>query len=196
MEEKRKNKTTAGSSRIVNVGRAVAGSVIVTGDGNVVIDPSGHISGRDIHISEETSGRILSQDQAFERIDAAVHLNLEQLDKNIAQARSESSQFFKLTLVFAGLGFLVVLAGISLLLAEQITAGVVSTISSIIPEVTAVLFFRKDKELRTTIERYSQHILESQRILTMIDVAETVGSDKEKDSIKKQIIHKALGISV
>lgn len=166
-----------------------AGISIVGGD--IV---SGDIVGRNVIIHTATQEHHLSQDQAFERIGAAVRLNLEQLKENIAQARKESSQFFKLTLVFASLGFVVVLAGVGLLLANQVTAGVVSSISGIIPEVTAVLFFRKDKELRAIIERYHQHVLDSQRMLTMIDVAETVKSSEERDALKRQIIAKALGI--
>jgi len=103
--------------------------------------------------------------------------------------------FFKFTLVFAGLGFIVVIAGLALLLVGQITAGIISTIGSLIPDVIAAMFFSKDKELRGTIERYHQHVLDSQRLLTMIDVAETVRNGEERDSLKRQIIFKALGIS-
>jgi len=81
-----------------------------------------------------------------------------------------------------------------LLLFSQVTAGVVSSITSIIPEVTAFLFFQKDKELRTTIERYHQQILDSQRVLTMVDVAETVTDKQARDKLKQEIIHKVLGV--
>jgi hypothetical protein len=140
--------------------------------------------------------KVLSEDQAFERIGAAVRMNLEQLEQNIAQARKESNQFFKLTLVFSSLGFLVVLAAVALLLGGQTVAGIVSAVASAIPEVTAALFFKKDKELRGSIEKYHHHLMESQRILTMIDVAETVQNKEERDLIKREIICKALGIDV
>jgi ABC-type transport system involved in cytochrome bd biosynthesis fused ATPase/permease subunit len=136
--------------------------------------------------------KVISDEQAFERIGAAVRLNLKQLEKNIEQAREESSQFFRLTLIFASVGFVVVIIGIILLFAEQVTAGIVSMVSSVIPEVTAFLFFTKDKELRKTISAYHQHMLDSQRLLTMIDVAETIKDATEKDRIKQQIIGKVL----
>ena len=82
------------------------------------------------------------------------------------------------------------------MLLGQATAGVVSSIASLIPEVTAGLFFRKDRELRDVIAIYHQHILESQRLLTMIDVAETVKDSKEKDRIKQEIIFNVLGIDI
>jgi hypothetical protein len=89
----------------------------------------------------------------------------------------------------------VVLAAIALFILGYTTAGIVSTVASLIPEVTAALFFAKDKELRGTIERYHQHVLDSQRLHTMIDVAETVKNGEERDSLKRQIIFKALGIT-
>ncbi|MGR0481477.1 MAG: TRADD-N-associated membrane domain-containing protein [Candidatus Electronema sp. V4] len=145
-------------------------------------------------ISEILNESSISEDKAFERINVAVRMNLEQLEQNLAQARKESNQFFKLTLVFSSVGFLVVLAAVALLLGGQTVAGIVSAVASAIPEVIAALFFKKDRELRNSIERYHHHLIESQRILTMIDVAETVQSQEERDSIKREIICKALGV--
>jgi hypothetical protein len=139
-------------------------------------------------------GQVLSAEQAFERIGAAVRLNLEQLENNIKQARSESNQFLKLTMLFAGFGFLIILFGVLLLFYGLSTAGIVTSISSIIPEATASLFFTKDRELRKTIYSYHQHMIESQQILTMIDVAETIGNDIERDKMKQEIIYKVLNI--
>ena len=181
-----------------DVGGDIAGSaigdnaIVVTGDHNIHF-VEGNIAGRDVQVSEVADAKVISDEQAFERIGAAVRLNLKQLEKNIEQARKESSQFFRLTLIFASVGFLVVIIGIILLFSDQVTAGIVSTASSIIPEVTAFLFFTKDKELRKTISAYHQHMLNSQQLLTMVDVAETIIDTAEKDRIKQQIIAKVLG---
>ena len=206
---KKKPRASEGAPAIAQ--SAVTGTVIVTGDHNVQIGSGGVAQGRgavaageggvvvggdivtDVFVHEGPP-RVLSQDQAFDRIGAAVRSNLSQLELNVDKARAESSQFFKLTLVFACLGFLIVLVGVGLLLANQVAAGIVSTVAALIPEVTAALFFRKDKELRVTIERYHQYVLDSQRLLTMIDVAETVKEQIERDKLKKEIVYKALGI--
>jgi hypothetical protein len=172
---------------------AIGDSVIVTGDSNVVLQ-NGHVVARDISINEQQETKVISENQAFERIGAAVRLNLDQLEKNIAQARSESNQFFRLTLVFSALGFIMVLSGVGLLLAGQVSAGIVASIASTVPEVTAALLFNKDRELRATIEGYHGYTLDSQRTLTMIDVAETVRDLKERDRIKQEIIFKVLDI--
>lgn len=183
---------TAVGERSIAIGGSVAESVIVTGDQNIVVEKDG-IARRDTTIPPDK--RVLSQDQAFERIGAAIRSNLVQLEQNINQSRKESAQFFKLTLVFSGLGFCVVIGGIILLLLGQVTAGVVSTITSLIPEATAVLFFQKDKELRSQIDRYHQQLLDSQRILTMVDIAETVTDEQTRDNLKKEIIFRVLGVT-
>jgi len=97
---------------------AVSGTIIVTGSKNVQVGSGGIAVGSGAVAAEKggvfvggntTTGevfihegppRVLSQDQAFERIGAAVRSNLSQLERNIDKARVESSQFFKLTLSF------------------------------------------------------------------------------------------------
>lgn len=169
-----------------NVSQQVVGNAnIFSSTGNVIVRQSEY-------------GPNISAEQAFERIGAAVKLNLTQRENNIEQARKESNQFFKLMLIFSGIGFLVMLVmlgGVALLLAGQTSAGIVTAISSIIPEVTATLFFTKDKELRRTIHSYQEQMLDSQKLLTMIDVAETIENKEEKDKMKQEIIFKALDIA-
>jgi hypothetical protein len=194
------------SSSSIVAGRAIGdNNTVIVGDKKIgplrvgVVGDSAKIEGG-VHffhhdaVQTATKGRVLSSEQAFERIGAAVKLNLEQLESNINQARKESNQFFKLTLVFAGLGFLIILSGVLFLVFGQTSAGIVTSISSIIPEVTASLFFSKDKELRKTIQSYHQHMLESQQILTMIDVSETIKNEAERDKMKQEIIYKVLKI--
>src|SRR5262245_56299930 len=132
----------------IGIGRDIVGGDIVTGDANIVVFHHGSVSVKPVdEVDESIRKAAIPQDLAFERIGAAVRLNLNQLERNIEQAREESNQFFKLTLVFASIGFLVVVFGIVFLLLGQVTAGIASAVSSIIPEVTAALFFTKDREL-------------------------------------------------
>lgn len=175
----------------ISVGGAVADSVIVTGTRSISVGRD--LVAREVHQIGRNE-KTLTQEQAFDRIAAAVKLYLTQIQENIQQARKDSSQFFKLTLVFASLGFIIVMGGVILLYSGEISAGIVAAVSSSVPEVTAVLFFRKDKELRKTIEAYHGHMLASQKLMTMIDVAETIGNPAEQDKMKQQIIFSTLGI--
>ncbi|HJY83442.1 MAG TPA: adenylate/guanylate cyclase domain-containing protein [Candidatus Binatia bacterium] len=178
-----------GAMAKVAVGR---GNKIQVGDvGSMFV--GGPVEGRDM--ARVTGAReSLTADQAIERIGAAARLASAQLEKNIDQARRESSQFFRLTLIFASLGFIVILAGIALAILGQTAAGAVSAAASLIPEATAALFFNKDKELRRTIESYHQQMLESQQVLTMVEVANTIEVQAERDLMKRRIIVRTLDI--
>jgi hypothetical protein len=142
----------------------------------------------------QSIGSVFPEEEAFKRIGDSVRMTMKQFEENISQARKESNQFFRLTLICVAAGFIVLLVSITFLFFEKVAIGVVSAASSIIPEVTAALFFGKDKELRKAIERHDQHVFNSQNLLTMIDVAETVQNPKERDLIKQEIIHKVLAI--
>jgi TRADD-N domain-containing protein len=150
------------------------------------------IAGRDsiivTKIIERKENGISSSEQALGRIAGRVRLNLGQVKADMEQARKESSQFFRPTLVFSGIGFVIILAGIGLMLAKLVTVGIVTTVASIIPEGCGLLFFNKDRELRRTIETYHERILKSQDILTTVDIAETFGAASAKDAIKEKII--------
>jgi hypothetical protein len=137
----------------------------------------------------------LTAELAFQRIAANVKVNLTQIENNIEHARRDSSKFFRLTMIFVSLGFFLAASGIFFIY-MGIDAGYATTLCSSIPEVIAVLFFRKDQELRKTIEEYHSHMLNSQRVLTMIDLAETIDNDVDRDNIKQQIIFLTLNISV
>jgi hypothetical protein len=159
----------------VAAGRDVVSRVVITG---------GNLSGVTIPAPKE----VLSSEQALGRIADAVQLNLDQLQLNMEQARRESSQFFRTTMIFSGVGFAIILGGVGMMLGGLVTAGIVTTAASVIPQAGAALLFNKDKELRRTIETYHGHILESQRVLTMVDLAETMEQTTAKDSMKERII--------
>ena len=187
--------------RAITVGASVAGATILTGDGNIVVSKDGSFAtmgaesgALEEEIFPEDRALILSEDRAFERIGAAALSSLKQLELNQQKAREESSQSFRFTIIFSALGFLVVLSGAALLLFEQTAAGVVSTIASIIPATVALIFSKKDAELRATIQEYHSYMLELQRVLTMIDVAETIQNANEKDRMKTEIIYRSLSI--
>ena len=166
-------------------------------DGSTIrIIPSADAVTLDIIHERKKEGKTFSiyGEKAFHRIEKAVGINLDNLQENIVQARKESNQFFKLTLIFSGLGFLIIAFGVILLFLDKTTAGIITAVSSIVPEVTALLLFAKDKELRRTIQTYHQYMLDSQRLLTMVDLSETIEDTKLRDKTKQDIVYKTIKI--
>jgi hypothetical protein len=187
-------------SRDVTIGGVRVGDVIggkwiedIAGESGAIIDdkkPS-HRANTDIQI---TPRERLSGEQALSRIADAVRLNLDQLQRNMDQARRESSQFFRTMLAFSAFASVIILSGIGLMLSGLITPGVVTTAASFVPQAGALLFFKKDKELRGTIQSYHGHLLQAQRVLTMVDLAETIDDPAAKNSAKEKIIVSGLQI--
>ena len=77
---------------------------------------------------------MLSSAQALGRIAAAVKSNLNELQLNMEKARRELSQFFRLTMIFLAISFVIIVGGVGLMLAGLVTIGMVTTAASIIPE--------------------------------------------------------------
>jgi len=172
---------------------AIDTAIVVTGDHNVTIS-EGSVVGHDVAIQQEPDIPVLSGTQAVERIAVSARTHQELYRANVEKAQSESAQFHRYMLLGAALAFAVLVAAVILMLVGQVTAGVVSAVSGIIPKAAAYLLFRKDKELRDNIHTYQKHIEESQQILTMVDVAETISTSEERDSVKRDIIWRVLDI--
>lgn len=185
------NQVLSSFKRGIEIRGALADSVIISGNTNVVVPRDG-IPRIDKKI--EPGKRVLSEEQAFERIGGAARLVYEQIQIDIEQARKESSQIHTLMLVLISAGAGLILVGVILLYTSQITAGTISLVSSIVSEAIAALFFKKDDELRKRVSRHHDQILEVQKILTMMDIAETITDKSIRDDMKRQIIYKSLGI--
>ncbi|NPA72662.1 MAG: hypothetical protein GXO35_07520 [Gammaproteobacteria bacterium] len=180
----------------ISISGAVANSVIVTGDDQrLIVSPTGETTREEKGIYNSVgSKRILSEEQAFERIGGAARLVYEQIRIDIEQARKESGQIHNLLLIFVVVGFLFILSGVVLIYFNQVTGATVSGVSSVISGTVATLLFKKDTELRKRVAEYHEQLLEIQRILTMIDIAETIADGSIRDEMKRRIIFQSLGI--
>jgi hypothetical protein len=140
------------------------------------------------HLAPSTS------DMAYSRLATTVRQNLEQIEKNISHARRDSAKWFALTIASSGFGVVVILSGIVMMLFGFTTAGSITTAASLLPNAFALLLFRKDGELRRTLEGYHIHILASQNLLSMVDLAETLTERSAKDAVKIEIIKTSIKI--
>ena len=192
------------------VQKAVSDSVINTGDEEIAIGASGVAGGRSKeetgvrevgigdHVKQgfvhEEPPRLLSIDQAFERIGTEVRSNLSNLELYIKQASMESSDFFKLALIFAFLGFIILLFGVGLYISDLVEEGIIAIVNAFVSVITAAFFLHKDKERRVTMEQYRQTVMDSQYLLGKIDVADLVKEKRAREILKKEIIRNALGV--
>lgn len=152
----------------------------------------------EISVSDERSVEedveIVSSDEAFDHIELTTESYEHHIEENIIKARSDSSRFFKLTLIAVSAGFLLITIGIILLFSQTTNKGIITTASGILIEIVGSLFFTKDKDLRSDIEMYHRYLQQTKRISTMTELAETIHDPKAKDEVKKLIISKTLGM--
>lgn len=141
-----------------------------------------------IIINDSNTTQVIPVDQAYDRVRELATFNLKQLMESIEKSRKESEHFFKLTYRFSIAGFLLIALGVVFFLAGQVNGGVVSTVGGLLPGIIAALFFKKDKELRESTEKYNKYLIHSHNLLTLIDVADTIQDITEKDKVKREVI--------
>lgn len=162
----------------------IAGTLIKTQSGEIYID--GYANGT--HTVADKNTPIISSEHALRRIANTARFHTDQLRSGIQQAREESKKFFYLTCISAGIGLAVILLGVVLMYVGTVTPGAVTTAVGALSQIITFLLLKKDQELRKTVEINNNHLLWNQRLVTMIDVAETIGDESAKNSIKTEIV--------
>jgi hypothetical protein len=148
-----------------------------------------------IQVIEGRSTLTLQQNEAFERIIGAANFANNQLKMIYDQTRAQAQQWSQFSLIAAASGFAVIVVGIFFVLADQITAGVVVSLSSVVPEATAYLFFRQSTEANNRVQEIQREQSEVRNILTTIDLIETMADVDAKDRLKEELIRKQLGLT-
>ena len=146
------------------------------------------VTGRDVVREVPTSA-------AFERIAAAATLTLGQLERDYEQARLQANNWSRISLIAAGIGFLMVLVGIVQLLLGNTTVGIVTLVSGIVPEIAAALFFNQVKNANARVDAYHKNLLEAEAVHRAIELCETIEDSQTKVRVKETIIKQVLGVA-
>jgi hypothetical protein len=183
--------TIGDSARDVVVGKDIdVQKVTIGGDvrESTVVTAGRDVTGRGVVREIPTS-------IAFERIAAAATLTLRQLERNYEQARNQANNWSRISLIAAGIGFLMVLAGIVQLLLGNTTVGIVTSVSGIVPEIAAALFFNQVKDANARVDAYHKNLLEAEAVHRAIELCETIEDNHAKERLKETVIKQVLGVS-
>lgn len=129
-----------------------------------------------------------AREDSFRRIGDGVRATLEDVQRNIELARQHNARVFGWTVAACVAGLFVVLGGACLLFFGYVSSGVVLSVGGLIPEVIGGLFFRHIREENTRLDRYHQHLLHNQRLLTLIDACNTIEGREPRDRAKAELI--------
>lgn len=110
------------------------------------------------------------------------------------QTREQAQGWYISSLIAAFLGFLLVVAGVITVIFGQTTAGLITTISGIVPEVVAGLFFMQSKQANERVDVIQEKLTAAREIFSAIEIVNTIGDAQERDKLKADIVRKTLRI--
>lgn len=178
----------------------VTGSYATTqGDGAVALGENGVHIGGDIavnHIIHNATNvvetHVIGYDRAFERVVGSTSFVLNQLELSYRQTREQSQWWFRASLIAAGIGFTLIGIGVTTVFFGQATAGIITSISSLIPNAAAALFFVQSKSANERVDSIESKLSDAREIYAAVEIIETIDDSKSRDKLKAEIVRKAL----
>lgn len=178
----------------------VTGSYATTqGDGAVTLRENGiHIGGEIAvnHIINNATNvvetHVIGYDRAFERVVGSTSFVLNQLELSYRQTREQSQWWFRASLIAAGIGFTLIGIGVATVYFGQATAGIITSISSVVPNAAAALFFVQSKSANERVDSIESKLSDAREIYAAVEIIETIDDAKSRDKLKAEIVRKAL----
>ena len=127
--------------------------------------------------------------EALERVIVTSRVRRQQLEQTFEECRGQAKHWFRWSLIAAILGVLVIFGGVAMILILNITAGLVTSASSIIIEAVSALFFRQLREANKRVDNYYEKLLKEERIHQLIELALTTNIKMQNHLIEIIILH-------
>jgi hypothetical protein len=134
----------------------------------------------------------ISYDKAVERVAGSTKFDLNHLERSYQQTRGQAQGWFILSLLAAGLVFLLIGAGIVAVMFGQLTAGLITSISSVIPTVASALFFSQSKAANKRVDIIHTRLAEAREISKAVEIVDTIEDPKSRDRLRAEIVRKVL----
>lgn len=185
-------KVSAGGEHIEIGGDVGAGAAV----GARAAVKARNIAGRDVVLvdSQERETRV-PVDAAFERIRGASNWAQEQLQENYTQTRQQARYWFRFSLAAAVVGFVIIALGILAILLESTTVGVVSSISGLVLEAAAGLFFQQSTAANRRTDEIQQKLTEWREIDNAMRIIDAITDPTERDRLRAEIVRKVIGLT-
>jgi hypothetical protein len=131
-------------------------------------------------------------EKAYERIVVSTSFVLNQLEMGYKQAREQSQGWFRYSLVAAGLGFLLIAIGVVAAVLGQTTAGIITAVSSIVPNAAAALFFVQSRSANDRTDAIQTKLTEARELQSAVEVVNTIEDTITRNKLKSEIVRKVL----
>jgi len=146
-------------------------------------------------IGNDLTGRdkiTTTYEKAYERVVVSTSFVLDQLEMSYKQAREQSQGWFRYSLVAAGLGFLLISIGVGTAIVGQTTAGIMTAVSSIVPNAAAALFFVQSRSANDRTDAIQKKLTEARELQSAVEVVNTIEDAKTRNKLKAEIVRRVL----
>lgn len=127
-------------------------------------------------------------DEHLERIAARSEKLLIDLRKNFALYRRQASMSFVWTLVISTVGMVLLSSGVALALIGKAGTVNLASISGVLTEFLAAIFFKQAAEARNAQDRIQQALLSRQRIFDLVELTRLISDKQTRDTVTQELI--------
>lgn len=149
------------------------GNGVIESEGSLIAIKDGKLLPSAL-VAKQSRLPVLSTDQAYDRI--------HQTQKSIDQLRKHVSMLFRLTMFFASLGFVVIIAGVIAAIKGITPTNTITCISGLVTEGVAAIFFKKDRELR-------DRLAASELLMPLLNEVDSVNDPAIRDQARLAVIN-------
>ena len=134
------------------------------------------------------------QEAAYKRLTNAAETANTHLNQIYDQGHCQAKHWFKLGIIAASIGFLIILIGaVIAMFSTNISSGILTSLAATIPGAVAALFFQQAKEANKRLDEFYNRLIEIEGINRAIEITFTA-DDEIQDRYKGLIIYKLLGL--
>lgn len=137
----------------------------------------------------------VSYDRAFEGIAGATARVRADLEQTYGQIRRQGQGWYRLSLASAAVGCGLIAVAVWALLLNQITTGLLTTVSSVVPNAIASLLFVQARRADTRLDAVTKELTESREIYALLEITNTINDSHLQNELKAEIVRKVLAKS-
>lgn len=127
--------------------------------------------------------------------DSKISFEAMKLSEYYSQVLSQSRISFWFSLIFASIGFLVILLGALTFVDSKLSSSVITMISGLIIDSVSALFFVQSKSAQKSMSDFFEKLRLDRGISDSKEICETISDSSTKDAIKVRLALHLAGIS-
>jgi hypothetical protein len=135
---------------------------------------------------------VVSYDVAFESLAKSTGEDLASLGVSYEQTRQQGRGWYHMSVVAAGVGLCIVAVAVIALILGHVTTGIVTTVSSVLPNVVAAIFFGQSKRADDRVDAVAKELSDARAWTARVQIAESIKDTHLQDELKAEIVRKMI----